>query len=77
MSTRYQIVLKEYVEPTWANWFGEMSVCYTEEGHTVITGELTDKPALHGLLDRIRDLNLTLISVTQIEPDTDNPPQRS
>lgn len=68
MSSRYRIVIKGHLVPEWASWFGEIDVSYDEQDNTVLTGTLADQPALHGLLDRIRDLNLTLISVTQIEP---------
>ena len=66
MSNRYQIVIKGHIDPGWAAWFGEMTVTYDEQDNTVLTGTIVDQPALHGILDRIRDLNLTLISVTQL-----------
>ncbi len=68
MSSRVQIVIKGHLVPEWASWFGEIAVSYDEQDNTVLTGTIADQPALHGLLDRIRDLNLTLISVTQLEP---------
>ena len=71
MSSRYQIVIKGHLVPEWASWFGEIAVSYDEQDNTMLSGTLADQPALHGLLDRIRDLNLTLISVTQIEPNSD------
>jgi hypothetical protein len=71
MAGKYQIVIKGHLDPDWVNWFGEMVLHYDEQDNTVLTGTIPDQPALHGILDRIRDLNLILISATQIEPDSD------
>lgn len=76
MSSKYRIVIKGHLDPDWANWFGDLTVNYDEQDNTVLTGIIPDQPALHGILDRIRDLNLTLISTTQIEPDLDRSKQK-
>ena len=62
----YRIKLKGGLDQKWSNWFEEM-VISTEGGETVLTGQVSDHAALHGLLIRIRDLNLTLLSVEPIE----------
>jgi hypothetical protein len=66
--TQYRIKLKERLDVKWSNWFEGM-VISTENGKTTLTGQVADQSALHGLLTRIRDLNLTLLSVERIEPD--------
>jgi hypothetical protein len=76
MSGKVQIVIKSHLDPDWANWFGEITVDYDDDDNTVLTGIVPDQPALHGILDRIRDLNLTLISVTQFEPKQKSPQQK-
>ena len=63
----YRIKLKEQIDPKWSEWFEPMAVS-TEGGQTILTGSVVDQAALHGLLIRIRDLNLTLLSVERIEP---------
>ena len=73
MSGKYRIIIKERLDPNWANWFGKITVDYDEQGNTMLDVTIPDQPALHGVLDRIRDLNLTLISITQIKSDSDNP----
>ena len=70
---RYEILIKEQIGDKWLAWFDEYSVTRTESGETLLTGSIPDQAALHGLLAKIRDLNLTLISVNQIEPKKDNP----
>ena len=59
---RFQIVIKGCIDKEWAEWFGEMEINY-HEGSTILTGELADRSALHGILNQIRDLNLKLVSV--------------
>ena len=64
--TDYRIKLKEHLDPKWSDWFEHMAIS-TEGDHTILTGAVADQAALHGLLIRIRDLNLTLLSVERIE----------
>ena len=66
-STAYRIKLKGCLDPNWSDWFEQMAIS-TEGGETILTGPVADQAALHGLLIRIRDLNLTLLSVERIEP---------
>ena len=65
--TDYRIKLKEHLDPKWSDWFEQMVVS-TKGADTILTGSVADQAALHGLLIRIRDLNLTLLSVERIEP---------
>ena len=66
-STDYRIKLKGHLDPKWSDWLEQMAIS-TEGGDTILTGPVADQAALHGLLVRIRDLNLTLLSVERIEP---------
>lgn len=64
---RYEIRIKEQIDEKWLVWFDEFTITRTESGETLLTGPLSDQASLHGLLAKIRDLNLTLISVNRIE----------
>ena len=64
----YRIKLKGRLDPKWSQWFEQMAIS-TEGDQTILTGPLADQAALHGLLVRIRDLNLALLSVEQTDPD--------
>jgi hypothetical protein len=60
---QYKIRIKEQIPERWAVWFDGLSMTCTETDGTIISGPIADQAALHGLLAKIRDLNLTLISV--------------
>lgn len=69
----FEIEIKELLEDHWQKWFEGMTLIRAESDlahkeSTVIRGYIPDQPALHGLLAKIRDLNLTLISVHRINP---------
>jgi hypothetical protein len=74
---RYEILIKEQIDDKWLAWFDEFTVTRTENGETLLTGSIPDQAALHGLLAKIRDLNLTLVSVNQIEPTRKNNPKEN
>ncbi|MDX1935014.1 MAG: hypothetical protein SFU56_20640 [Capsulimonadales bacterium] len=59
----YVIRVRERIDPFWSTWLGGMSIAHEPEGTTLLTGEVTDQAALHGLLTRIRDMQLTLLSL--------------
>jgi hypothetical protein len=65
---KYEICIKESISDRWLEWFGEFTITQTTSGETLLTGPIADQSALHGLLAKIRDLNLTLLSVNRIEP---------
>ena len=69
----YRIKLKGRLDPSWSNWFEPMAISPAVDT-TMLTGPVADQAALHGLLSRIRDLNLTLLSVERLEPV--EPPRR-
>ncbi len=64
MPQYYEITIKGHLDPHWKDWFSGLSLMHLEGDATLISGALPDQAALHGLLERIRDLNLTLISVS-------------
>lgn len=59
----YEILVEGVLDETWSDWLDGVSVTALENGQTLLSGEIPDQSALHGLLARIRDLNLKLISV--------------
>ena len=63
---RYEIRLKGHLAPRWAAWFGEVTLTNEEDGTTVIRGQVADQSALHGLLQKVRDVGLPLVSVVRI-----------
>ncbi len=65
----YEIHLQGRLDPRWAAWFDGMSVTTNSDGTTLIAGRVADQAALHGLLARLRDLGLPLVSVVQVDPD--------
>ena len=76
-SIRYAVYIEEHLAPCWRAWFEGVSIRPLETGGTLLDGFFTDQAALHGLLGKIRDLNLTLIAVTQINPFAREPESTS
>ncbi len=65
--TRYAVRVRGHLDSRWAAWFGQVTIVNHEDGEATLHLVLRDQTALHGLLDRIRDLNLPLLSVNQEE----------
>jgi hypothetical protein len=65
----YQIRIKGLLDRQWTDWFGGMTISQTEDGDTLLTGPIEDQAALHGLLRKVRDLGMPLVSVESSEPD--------
>jgi hypothetical protein len=63
----YQIRIKGHLGPQWTEWFEGMAVTREENGDTLLTGPVVDQAALHGLLKKVRDLGLPLLSVIRVE----------
>ncbi len=70
---RYQIRLTGHLDAHWASWFDGLTVSREDDGTTVISGLVADQAALHGLLQRVRDLGLPLVSVSRVEPQPTSP----
>ena len=64
---RYEIRLQGHLDSRWASWFDGLSLSTQSDGTTVISGFLADQAALHGLLHKVRDLGIPLISVISAE----------
>ena len=66
----YRISVKGKLDPEWADWFDGFEIEHQSTNETVLVGNIIDQAALHGLLAKIRDLGLSLLSVNQVEKDT-------
>mgnify|MGYP003461739296 CR=1 FL=1 len=65
----YEIRLRGQLDQRWAEWFDGLTIHLEDNGETRLTGPVADQAALHGLLKKVRDLGMELISVNRIEPD--------
>jgi hypothetical protein len=63
----YEIRISGHLEARWLAWFDGMTLTADEDGTTVVHGVLADQAALHGVLQRLRDTGLSLISITQLD----------
>ena len=64
----YDIRVEGHLDARWAIWFGGLSLTNDSDGTTIIRGPVVDQAALHGLLQKLRDMGMPLVSVTQINP---------
>lgn len=67
---RYEVRVRGRLAPRWAAWFDGMSLSSEEEGITVIRAPVIDQAALHGLLQKLRDVGIPLVSLTELPSDT-------
>ena len=65
----YQIKIQGHLDTKWSEWFYGLTITHEPDGATTLTGPLPDQIVLHSVLDRLRDMNLQLISVQQIISD--------
>ena len=64
----YQIRIKGHLERQWTDWFGGLTITLEDDGDTVLSGPVVDQAALHGLLKKVRDLGMALVSVSPVGP---------
>ncbi len=71
---RYEIRLKGRLDSRWAAWFDGLTLTHDSDGTTIIHEPVADQAALHGLLQKVRDLGLPLVSVNYVEPSRPHMP---
>ena len=64
--TVYQIRLKGHLSPQWTEWFEGLTITLEEDENTLLTGTVVDQAALHGLLKKVRDLGMPLLSINSV-----------
>ena len=64
----YEIRIKGHLGSQWTDWFEGLTITLEEDGDTLLTGPVIDQAALHGLLKKVRDLGMPLVSVSPVEP---------
>jgi hypothetical protein len=69
---RYEIRIKGHLDNRWADWFEGLTITALDNGETLLTGPVVDQAALHGLLRKVRDLAMPLLSVTRVRPGQDD-----
>jgi len=67
----YEICLEGHLEARWAKWFDGLVITSDEKGNTLLSGPIADQAALHGLLKKVRDLGIPLISVNSVGADSE------
>lgn len=67
----YQIRLKGYLEDAWNDWFGAVTITLNDDGTTLLTCHVIDQAELYGILRKVRDLGMILISIQQLASDDD------
>jgi hypothetical protein len=74
---KYEIRIEDGLDDGWTAWFDGMHITNEPDGVTVITGQVADQAALHGLLAKVRDLGLELLSMRRISAEHHSPYRRS
>ncbi len=69
----YQIRIKGHLGDEWTNWFGGLSITLEANGDTLLTGPVVDQAVLHGLLKKVRDLGMPLVSVNRVQINETHP----
>ena len=71
----YEIRIKGHLDHGWTDWFEGLVITLENNGDTLITGPVVDQAALHGLLKKVRDLGMPLLSVDPVKPDQGDSPE--
>ncbi len=64
---QYELKVQEHIGQYWSTWLDALSMTHQDDGTTTLRGEVTDEAELHGLLTKVRDLNMTLVSIAVID----------
>jgi hypothetical protein len=76
MVLHYQITVKEHLDDSWSTWFDGLTITHDADGMSMLAGAVRDQSALYGLIDKARDLGLTLVAVGRsAPPDLTNEPR--
>ena len=75
--TIYQIKVKSHLGSDWTDWFGGLTITLEEDGSTLLTGPVIDQAALYGVLKKVRDLGMPLVSVNPLDSDEANVQQEN
>jgi hypothetical protein len=62
-----EIRVKGHLDRRWSDWFGGLAICHSDSGETILSGSLPDQAALYGIIARLRDLGMSLTSLTSAE----------
>jgi len=73
-AAKYQLRVAGHLDYHWAPWFGGLTLTHEDDGTTSLTGVVSDQAELHGLLTKIRDLSVTLISLAVVDPPEQSAP---
>jgi hypothetical protein len=73
----YEIRIKGHLDGRWSEWFDGLTITNLENGEAMLSGEIVDQSALHGLLNKVRDLGLPLLALWSGDPTNDDPPART
>ena len=68
----YEIRIKGHLDQQWTEWFEGLTITLEDNGDTLLTGPVIDQAALHGLLRKVRDLGMPLLSVDSVKPDQED-----
>jgi hypothetical protein len=69
----YKIRVKGHLDGRWSEWFDGLEITNLKNGETMLSGEIVDQAALHGVLNKVRDLNLALVAVSRVDPQRQDP----
>ena len=73
-SGMYEIRLKGHLDGCWANWFEGLTITLADNGQTILSGRVVDQAELYGLLRKVRDLGMPLLSVARVQPEQEETP---
>ena len=69
----YEIRVKGHLDGRWSEWFGGLTIANVENGEAMLSGEIVDQSALHGVLNKVRDLSLPLLAVRRVKAVPEDP----